>query len=182
MRRILAISAVALTLAACATTSQRSARSEFEDIPVPKGLALDADKSTIIESPTVKAARLIYKGRIEPGSLAAAMRSTLEANGWRTLSSTTSSDKGTTQVYDKGSDTLQVMIYEGIWDTYLELAGTRVLSPGGGAQPVAGHAMAPAQIPAVSQAQVPPPIQASAPGQVQQIQPLIPVPAPAPTR
>jgi hypothetical protein len=128
MRRVLFVSVIALTLTACASSPPRQARSEFEDIPVPKGLTLDWDKSTVIESPTIKAARLVYKGRIEPDSLGAALRTTLEANGWRHVTSTTSSDKGTTQVYDKAGNSLQVMIYEGIYYTYVEVAAARVVN------------------------------------------------------
>jgi hypothetical protein len=117
-----------LALGACASSPPRQPRSEFEDIPVPKGLALDWDKSTVIESPTIKAARLIYKGRIEPDSLGVAFRTTLEANGWRHLTSTTSSGKGTTQVYDKGGNSLQVLIYEGIYYTWVEVSATRMAS------------------------------------------------------
>ena len=91
MRRALIISVIMLTLTACASSPTRPQRSEFEDIPVPKGLTVDMDKSTIIESPAVKAARIFYKGRVEPDSLGTAFRTTLEANGWRHLSSTTAS-------------------------------------------------------------------------------------------
>jgi len=126
MRHLLVISAVALALTACASSPPRAQRSEFEDIPVPKGLSLDLNRSTIIESPTVKAARLFYKGRLEPESLGVAFRSTLEANGWRHLASTTSADKGITQVYDKAGNSLQVMIYEGIYYTWVEVSATRV--------------------------------------------------------
>ena len=128
MRRIIVLSAVVLSLAACASSPPRAPRSEFEDIPVPKGLALDLNKSTVIESPTVKAARLFYKGRLEPDSLGVAFRTTLEANGWRHLASTTSADKGITQVYDKSGNSLQVMIYEGIYYTWVEVSATRVLT------------------------------------------------------
>ncbi|MBI2529322.1 MAG: hypothetical protein HYV93_25460 [Candidatus Rokubacteria bacterium] len=134
MRRFLVLLAIVLTLAACASSPPRAQRSEFEDIPVPKGLTLDHNKSTIIESPAVKAARLFYKGRIEPDSLGMAFRTTLEANGWRHLSSTTSSGKGTTQVYEKAGNSLQVLIYEGMfWYTWVELSATRVV--GGTSQP-----------------------------------------------
>lgn len=126
MRHLLVISAVALTLTACASSPPRAQRSEFEDVPVPKGLTLDLNRSTIIESPTVKAARLFYKGRLEPESLGVAFRTTLEANGWRHLASTTSADKGITQVYDKAGNSLQVMIYEGIYYTWVEVSATRV--------------------------------------------------------
>ena len=132
MRRLLALSVIVLTLTACASSPPRPQRSEFEDIPVPKGLTLDLNKSTIIESPAVKAARLFYKGRIEPDSLGTAFRTTLEANGWRHLSSTTSSGKGTTQVYEKAGNSLQVLIYEGMfWYTWVELSATRVVGSAG---------------------------------------------------
>jgi len=127
MRRFLVLTAIVLTLTACASSPPRPQRSEFEDIPVPKGLTLEINKSTIIESPTVKAARMFYKGRIEPDSLAMAFRTTLEANGWRHLSSTTSSGKGTTQVYEKTGNSLQVLIYEGFWYTWVEVSATRVV-------------------------------------------------------
>jgi hypothetical protein len=128
MRRLLVLSAVALTLTACASSPPRPQRSEFEDIPVPKGLALDLNKSTIIESPAVKAARLFYKGRVEPDSLGVAFRTTLEANGWRHLSSTTAADKGITQVYEKTGNSLQVLIYEGIYYTWVEVSATRLVT------------------------------------------------------
>ena len=128
MRRLLVLSAVVVTLTACASSPPRPQRSEFEDITVPKGLSLDLNKSTIIESPTVKAARPFYKGRLEPDSLGVAFRTTLEANGWRHLSSTTSADKGITQVYEKAGNSLQVMIYEGLYYTWVEVSATRVVT------------------------------------------------------
>jgi hypothetical protein len=127
MRRFFIFLAIVLTLSACASSPPRAQRTEFEDIPVPKGVELDWSRSTIIESPTIKAARLFYKGRITPDSLAVAFRSTLEANGWRHISTTTT-DKGTTQVYDKAGSSLQVLIYEG-WVLHLGgLSATRVVS------------------------------------------------------
>ena len=127
MRRLLVLSATVLALTACASTPPRPQRSEFEDIPVPKGLAVDLDRSTIIESPNVKAARLFYKGRIEPDSLSVAFRTTLEANGWKHLSSTTASGKGTTQIYEKAGSSLQVMIYESWYYTWVEMSATRMV-------------------------------------------------------
>src|SRR5512144_1214574 len=64
MRRLLIFLAIVFTLSGCASSPPRTQRSEFEDIPVPKGLELDWSRSTIIESPTIKAARLFYKGRV----------------------------------------------------------------------------------------------------------------------
>jgi len=131
MRRILVLSLCLLAATACASNPTRAQRSEFEDIPVPKGLTVDLNKSTIIESPTVKAARLFYKGRIEIESLALAFRTTLEANGWRTLSATTASDKGITQIYEKTGSSLQVLIYESWYNTWVEMSATRAVSPNG---------------------------------------------------
>ncbi len=127
MRRLLILAVLVLTLTACASNPPRVERSEFEDIPVPKGLSADVGKSTIIESPTVKAARIVYKGRIEPDSLAIAYRTTLEANGWRHLN-TASADQGITQVYDKQDSSLQVMIYGSWWYTWVEVSTTRIVN------------------------------------------------------
>ena len=129
MRRYVLLSVIALSLAACASSSPKQARTEFEDIPVPKGLTLDWNKSTVIESPSLKAARLVYKGRVEPDSLGILYRTTLEANGWHHLNSTTGSEKGTTQVYDKPGNSLQVLIYEGIYYTWVEVSATRLVTP-----------------------------------------------------
>ena len=115
---------LALT-AGCATTSSRATRSEFEDIPVPKGLTYQASKSTIIESPTVKAARLVYRGRLEVDSLSVAMRTTLEANAWRHVSSTATADHGITQVYEKSGSSLEVHLIDGWWYTFVELTASR---------------------------------------------------------
>ena len=129
MRRYVLLSVIALSLAACASSSPKQ-RSEFEDIPVPSGLTLDWSKSTVIESPSLKAARLVYKGRVEPESLGVLYRTTLEANGWHHLTSTTSSEKGTTtQVYEKSGNSLHVLIYEGIYYTWVEVSATRLVTP-----------------------------------------------------
>jgi hypothetical protein len=127
-----AISAlVLLILVGCASTPPRPVQSGFEDIPVPKGLEFRAEDSTIIESPSVKAARQVYTGRLEPQSLALAFRTTFEANGWRHITSTSLPDQGITQVYEKGGNSLQVRIYERFWWTVAEVTTTRVLSAPG---------------------------------------------------
>jgi len=127
MPRLLTLSLLILAVTACASSPPRAQRSEFEDIPVPKGLVLDWNRSTIIESPTVKAARLLYRGRLTPDSLTLALRTTLEANGWRHVSSTTTPREGTIQVYEKADRSLQVRVYEGWYYTWVELSATRVV-------------------------------------------------------
>jgi hypothetical protein len=125
IQRTIATFLVLALTAGCATTSSRPARSEFEDIPVPKGLTYQADKSTVIESPSVKAARLVYRGRLEVDSLSVAMRTTLEANGWRHVSSTATADHGITQVYEKSGSSLEVHVIDGWWYTHVELTASR---------------------------------------------------------
>jgi hypothetical protein len=121
---VAALLLLALT-AGCATSSSQPTRSEFEDIPVANGLTYQPSKSTIIESPTVKAARLVYRGRVEVDSLAVAMRTALEANGWRYVSSTSTSDHGITQVYEKAGNPLEVRLIDGWWYTYVEMTISR---------------------------------------------------------
>ncbi|HUF92496.1 MAG TPA: hypothetical protein VMR23_08980 [Candidatus Limnocylindria bacterium] len=123
--RVAAAAVLVLVLTACASAPSRPVRSEFEDIPVPKGLTYEPGRSTIIESPQVKAARLVYRGRIEIESLAAAMRTTLEDHGWRNVSSTTTARHGMTQVYEKSGNSVQVVLWEGFWYTYVELTASR---------------------------------------------------------
>jgi|ERR687891_2593581 hypothetical protein len=126
--RTLAIAAVAsVVLTACASSPPRPTRTEFEDIPVPKGLAYQQEESTIIETPNVRAGRHIYRGRLELDSLTTAIRNTLEANGWRHVSSTKSLQHGTTQVYEKDGDSLQVNLWEGLWYTYAAYSTGRVV-------------------------------------------------------
>ena len=121
---VAALLLLALT-AGCATSSSQPTRSEFEDIPVANGLTYQPSKSTIIESPTVKAARLVYRGRVEVDSLAVAMRTALEANGWRYVNSTSTADHGITQVYEKAGNPLEVRLIDGWWYTYVEMTISR---------------------------------------------------------
>jgi hypothetical protein len=127
IRRITMLFLLVLVIAGCAA-SRPLPRTEFEDIPLPKGLTYQPELSTVIESPTVKAVRLVYRGRLEPESLGQAMRSTLEANGWRHVSSTRSGKKGAIQVYEKPGTAMQVHVYEGWWYTYVEIDTTRTVS------------------------------------------------------
>jgi hypothetical protein len=116
---------VAVVLAGCASMPQ--ARSEFEDIPVPRGMEYKANMSTVIESPSVKAAKVVYRGRLEPTSLATVMRSMLETNGWRHVGTTTASGTSA-QIFEKADTSVTVRIWEGWWYTYLELTGGRAIT------------------------------------------------------
>jgi hypothetical protein len=124
----ISFSALLVTALLVGCSSMPQARSEFEDIPVPRGLEYVADKSTVIESPSVKAAKVVYRGRLEPASLGSVMRTMLESNGWRHVGTTTAAGSSA-QIFDKGDTSIQVRIWEGWWYTYLELTGGRALNP-----------------------------------------------------
>ena len=127
-KSIVAAILVLVVATGCASAPPRQARSEFEDIPVPKGLNFQPDRSIVIESPSVKAARLVYRGRIQPDSLATAMRTTLEANGWRSVSNTAGGGQIATQVFEKAGNSLQIQIWEGMVFTYVEMTASRPLA------------------------------------------------------
>src|SRR2546426_12491496 len=124
--KIYATAGLLLLTAACTTTAPRR---QFEDIQLPTGLSYQPGRSVVIESPSVKAAQLVYRGRLEPESLGDAMRARLEANGWRPISRTTTARDGTRQVYEKDSNALEVHIYEGLWYTYLAISVSETLLP-----------------------------------------------------
>jgi hypothetical protein len=128
MRTLLAISLL-LTLSACATNPPRLSRSTHEDIPVPKGLNYRGGDSTVIETPTVSASREVYRGRLEIESLAQATRTMLEANGWRHVGTSKTSQHGVNQVYEKSGTSLQVLIWEDLIYTYAEYTTARILQP-----------------------------------------------------
>src|SRR5881409_3538144 len=127
--RILVVAISAAVLAACASNPPRPVKSQFEDIPVAKGMSYLSGDSMAIETPTVQAAREVYRGRIELESLATATRATLEANGWRHLSTTKTAQHGIVQVYEKQGTSLQVLLWEGWMGvyTYAEYTTARVL-------------------------------------------------------
>jgi hypothetical protein len=156
-----AIAGFALLLTAgCASAPAKSPYAAFETIPVPKELEYRAADSSIIETPEVKAGRVLYRGRLEPETLAAAMRANLEADGWRPVGITTSGHSGSTQVYDKGGTSLQVRIWEGgpfSWYTYLELAAVEMAGarPTSGSVPAPGGALSPSAAPRPSISVVP---------------------------
>ena len=129
LRLVAVAAAAALVLSACASNPPRPVKSQFEDIPVAKGMGYQTGESMAIETPTVQAAREVYRGRIEIESLATATRATLEANGWKHLNTTKTAQHGINQVYEKQGTSLQVLLWEGWmgWFTYAEYTTARIL-------------------------------------------------------
>jgi hypothetical protein len=125
--KVFVAAAIVLFAAGCATAPP--VRRQFDDISLPAGMVYQPGDSIVIESPTIKAAQLVYRGRLEPLTLGDAMRMRLEASGWRQISRTSTSADGTRQVYEKDGAALDVHIYEGLWYTYLALSTSQVLPP-----------------------------------------------------
>lgn len=125
--KIFATAVIMLFATGCASTTV--ARRQFEDVNVPAGLTYQASESVVIESPTAKAAQLVYRGRLEPTTLGEAMRARLEATGWRPVSRITTSKDGIRQVFEKDGNALEVHIYEGLWYTYLAISASQTLTP-----------------------------------------------------
>jgi hypothetical protein len=121
--KIFATAVIMLFAAGCATTA---ARRQFDDINLPAGLVYQPQDSIVIESPTVKAAQLVYRGRLEPVTLGEAMRTRVEASGWRPVSRTTTGNDGWRQVFEKDGNALEVHVYEGLWYTYLAISASQM--------------------------------------------------------
>jgi hypothetical protein len=118
--------------AGCATTaSVPPLRSDLGEIPVLDGLSYRPADSFVMESRNVRAARLVYRGRLEPGSVAVELQKGLEAAGWRVVRTTSGSGgsgPGTIQFYEMGPASLQVQVWEGGlfgYYTYVEVSATR---------------------------------------------------------
>lgn len=128
---MLATIALALFVSACASTKGiPPVRSEFMDIPLPAGLEYLAAESAVIESETVRAARLMYSSKFEQGSLVLSIQEGLVGAGWRLVRTSSFPNLGTIQLYNKDEASLQVRIWEGgafKGSTYVELSGTRAL-------------------------------------------------------
>jgi hypothetical protein len=127
--KMLATLAVAVALSACASTKNvPPLRSEFMDIPLPSGLEYIPGESAVIESETVRAARLMYSSKFEVGSLVVSIQEGLVGSGWRLVRASSFPSLGTIQLFEKDEASLQVRIWEGgafNGSTYVELSGTR---------------------------------------------------------
>jgi hypothetical protein len=148
------------TVREIAQTRLFAERAMFVAQRMPKVLRMEIELVSFrfIETPEVKAGRVVYRGRLEPETLAAAMRSNLEADGWKPVGITTSGRSGSTQVYDKGGTSLQVRIWEGgpfSWYTYLELAAIEMTGPRSGLAPASGSSLSPSAAPRPSISVVP---------------------------
>ena len=132
MLRIASVLAIVALASACATTDPaRQPRAEFDDIPIPSGLAYIEGGTMIIDAPGAKVARLLYRGRITMAGVSSIMRANLEGTGWRKVGSSVMTAQGTTQVYEKDRSSLQVRVWENPIFTYVELTASRLTTDPG---------------------------------------------------
>ena len=124
--RRIAIASLLLVLTACSTAPVQPSLSTFTDIPVPEGLEYLPDRSGVADGPTVRVARLVYRGRLEIESLSASMRQGLETNGWRHVRTSTIANRTITQVFQKPGSDLQLSLWEESWYTYLDVTVGRI--------------------------------------------------------
>ena len=104
----------------------------FEDILIPGGLVYQHSRSTIIESPVAKSAQLVYVGTLPVDLLRDRMRAGLEDTGWRHITSSTSPELGTTQLFEKDGGSLQVIVREATPFTELHLIVSRAVGRAAG--------------------------------------------------
>ena len=123
---MLALLLVALT-SACSTAKPMPPLGGLEDVPLPAGLTYQPAETVIIESASAQAARLVYRGRIQPESLRLATRTILESHGWRHVSTGSATGHSSIQAFEKSGDSVQVDIYEGVWFTYIAVDTSRAL-------------------------------------------------------
>jgi hypothetical protein len=122
----IAAAGLVLSLTACAGAPPQPFLTSFADIPVPEGMGYLSERSGVMDGATIKAARLVYRGRLEIESLSASMRQGLEMRGWRHVSTAKTSNQTITQVFDKPGGSIQVALWEGWWYTYLDVTVGKV--------------------------------------------------------
>jgi hypothetical protein len=121
MRRLFILSAVILTLTACASSPPRPQRSE-SGFRFPR---VDARSQQVHHQVTDREGRAAF---LQGTHRAGQPRDTglLEAMAGATCPPI--SAKGITQVYEKTGNSLQVLIYEGIYYTWVEVSATRTVT------------------------------------------------------
>ena len=62
---------------------ERARYFHFEDVLIPQGLKPQMDKSFIYETPSFKAGKLVFSGRVEAQSLANFFTNNMERDGWK---------------------------------------------------------------------------------------------------
>ncbi|MBI2369640.1 MAG: hypothetical protein HYV08_05265 [Deltaproteobacteria bacterium] len=129
-------------LGGCATIGQGQGQAkgpaEFPDIPVTQDFTLVEDRTLVIESPSVKAGRIVYRAQVKEAGLVSYFREAMLRQGWRLVSATRMGNEGTTLAYQQEDKSAVLRIREGWLSSTVEIVVTDVLRDRKG--PAAGRA------------------------------------------
>jgi len=117
------------TLTACASTGGIP-RAPFDDIPVPAAFVPYSDQWTLIQTPKVTAAKLVYMTPLSPDSALAALRAELVRRGWSPKEPSPFVNpqgfRGVTLEFVKGTDSCHATVIEGPYATHVDLRVARL--------------------------------------------------------
>ena len=116
--------------AGCATRVPQAVAERVRGHPRPEGAHLPAGQVDDHESPTVKAARLVYRGRLEVESLGLGHADHPRGERLASRQQHAVADQGVTQIYEKAGSSLEVRLLDGWWFTFVELTASRSLQHG----------------------------------------------------
>ena len=98
---------------------ERARYVHFEDVLIPHGLKLQMDQSFIYETPSLKAGKLVFSGRVEPQSLASFFTNNMERDGWKLVNKF--GFKNLVLNFSKPDKTCMVNIYDRPVKTIVEI-------------------------------------------------------------
>ncbi len=117
------------TLVGCASTGGLP-REPFADIRVPASFVPYSDQWTLIRTPQVTAAKLVYLTSLSPDAALSAVRQELVEHGWTPKEASRFVNpqgfSGFIQEFVKGTDACRATVIEGPYATHLDLAVARL--------------------------------------------------------
>jgi len=129
--RLLSSFVLVFTFMGCASTGGIP-REPFADIKVPASFVPYSDQWTLIRTPNVTAAKLVYMTPLPPDSAFEAVREELVRLGWTAKEATRFVNpqgfRGVTVEFAKGTDSCHVTVIEGPNATHVDLAVARLVA------------------------------------------------------
>jgi hypothetical protein len=92
---------------------------EFQDVPITPGMTRDESRIVEVQTGQFQTGIGLYKGRIEPKSLAEYYKGIMPTRGWKLLADFGA--KRTIQIYTKEQRVSVILIEEGWYYTHLEI-------------------------------------------------------------
>jgi hypothetical protein len=119
---------ISLTMAGCASMSSSGSGAAhtplyydgFNDILIPGEMSMDKKASSIFQTKGYSAGLLVFKGRVERGSVIAFFNENMVKDGWKPLGSVTS--PRTMLLFQKDMKYCVLSITEGSFNTQVEIA------------------------------------------------------------